>query len=197
MLKALKQANSAFSRFYLNEEFNEINFSFSLLDDIQIGDTFFVILQIKNRSHDTPYQVSGSLNVDAIAYTGRNRDAVKSIDFDQNVPPESVESIEMEVTFKEYYKKLLDQAAFNISCMAKVHETDYDYFAQDDFRVRKPDIKIKFQDPPEVDQKTDVIIRLRNPLPIPLKNGIFHIKGTGIREQLQFKVRIHLTIRNQ
>lgn len=197
MLKALKQANSAFSRFYLNEEFNEIHFSFSLLDDIKIGDTFFVILQIKNRSNDTPYQVSGSLNVDAITYTGRNRDAIKTINFDQNIPPESVESVEMEVTFKEYYKKLLDQAAFNISCMAKVHETDYDYFAQDDFRVRKPDIKIKLQDPPEVDQETDVIIRLTNSLPIPLKNGIFHIKGTGIHEQLQFKVRIRLSIQNQ
>jgi hypothetical protein len=27
--------------------------------------------------------------------------------------------------------------------MATVHETNYEYFAQDDFRVRKPDIKIK------------------------------------------------------
>jgi hypothetical protein len=27
--------------------------------------------------------------------------------------------------------------------MATVHDTNYEYFAQDDFRVRKPDIKIK------------------------------------------------------
>jgi hypothetical protein len=37
----------------------------------------------------------------------------------------------------------VDQCAFNIACMATVHDTNYEYFAQDDFRVRKPDIKIK------------------------------------------------------
>lgn len=148
------------------------------------------MLQIKNRSYNTPYRVSGSLLVESILYTGRNREEIKSIDFDQNIPPESVELIEMEVTFHDYYKKLLDQAAFNISCIAKVHDTDFDYFAQDDFRVRKPDIKIKIQDPPQVDQETDVIIRLTNPLPIPLKKGIFNVKGTGIEQQLQFKVSL-------
>lgn len=27
--------------------------------------------------------------------------------------------------------------------MAKIQDTDYEYYAQDDFRVRKPDIKIR------------------------------------------------------
>jgi len=49
----------------------------------------------------------------------------------------------MDVLYAEYTGHLMDQAAFNIACLAKVHETDYEYFAQDDFRVRKPDIKIK------------------------------------------------------
>ena len=43
MLKALKQANSAFSRYYLNEDFNEIYFNFELQDDIKIGETFAVV----------------------------------------------------------------------------------------------------------------------------------------------------------
>jgi hypothetical protein len=49
----------------------------------------------------------------------------------------------LDVSYEEYYKRLVDQCAFNIACMATVHETNYEYFAQDDFRVRKPDIKIK------------------------------------------------------
>jgi transglutaminase 1 len=40
MLKALKQCESHFSRFYLNEEFNEIQFDFELRDDIVIGFPF-------------------------------------------------------------------------------------------------------------------------------------------------------------
>lgn len=147
------------------------------------------MLQMKNRSFDATYRISGTLLVESILYTGRNRDEIKSVNFDQDIAPESVQMIEMEVTFIDYYKKLLDQAAFNISCIARVHETDYDYYAQDDFRVRKPDVKIRLQGYPEVDQELDVILRLANPLPISLKNAVFHVQGTGLERQLQFKVR--------
>ncbi|XP_031617392.1 annulin isoform X1 [Contarinia nasturtii] len=188
MLKALKQANSAFSRFYLNEEFNDIHFSFNLLDDIIIGETFVVLLQIKNRSTRDSYRVSGSLLLESVLYTGRNRDRIKSIDFDQKIPPESIEVIEMEVTFYDYFKKLLDQAAFSVSCIAKVHESDYDYYAQDDFRVRKPDVKIRLQGIPEVDKQIDVVLRLINPMPVALKNCIFTVQGTGLERQIQLKV---------
>lgn len=172
----------------MNEEFNDIVFTFDLLDDIIVGETFLVLLQIKNRSTQTSYRVSGLLAVESIQYTGRNRDRIKAIDFDQNIPPESIDVIEMEVTFYDYFKKLTDQGAFNISCIAKVHDTNYDYFAEDDFRVRKPDVRIKLQDVPEVDQEIDVILRLANPLPMPLKNCVFHVQGTGIQRQLQLKV---------
>lgn len=177
-----------YARFYLNEDFNDIFFDFELLDDILIGETFIVTLQIKNRSLHTSYRISGKLRVETIQYTGRNREDIKSYDFDQVLHPESVEQIDMEVTFHEYYRKLQDQAAFNISCMAKVHETDYDYYAQDDFRVRKPDIRISIQDMPQVDRESDVILRLANPLPVPLKKCVFQIQGTGIERQLEFKV---------
>ena len=49
----------------------------------------------------------------------------------------------LEVSFDEYYKKLVDQCAMNIACLASVKQTEFEYFAQDDFRVRKPDIVIK------------------------------------------------------
>lgn len=40
MLKALRQSQSLFSRYYLNEEFNEVMFNFELRDDIVIGQPF-------------------------------------------------------------------------------------------------------------------------------------------------------------
>lgn len=40
MLKALKQSESLFSRYYLNEEFNDVKFDFKLRDDIVIGSPF-------------------------------------------------------------------------------------------------------------------------------------------------------------
>lgn len=145
-------------------------------------------LQIKNRSATTSYVVSGNLNVDSVLYTGKKRDVVKAITFDEELGPNTIQTIRMEVTFHEYFKKLLDQAAFNISCMAKVHGTEFDYFAQDDFRVRKPDIEIVLQDKPISQHEVDVVVRLRNPLPIALKRGVFRIEGPGLEKQLIFKV---------
>lgn len=51
--------------------------------------------------------------------------------------------MKLEVSYNEYAGRLVDQCAFNIACLATVQDTNYEYFAQDDFRVRKPDIKIK------------------------------------------------------
>lgn len=72
--------------------------------------------------------------------------------------------------------------------MANVKDTDYEYFAQDDFRVRKPDIKITFQGVPTSREEIDVIVRLTNPLPIPLKKGLFQLEGPGIESQILKKV---------
>lgn len=49
----------------------------------------------------------------------------------------------MDVSYNDYASQLVDQASFNIACMAAVKDTQFEYFAQDDFRVRKPDIKFK------------------------------------------------------
>lgn len=53
------------------------------------------------------------------------------------------ETVTLEVSFDEYYKKLTFQCGFNLSCLGKVQETGFEYFAQDDFRCRKPDVKIE------------------------------------------------------
>lgn len=76
--------------------------------------------------------------------------------------------------------------------MANVKDTDYEYFAQDDFRVRKPDIKITFQGVPTSHEEIDVIVRLTNPLPIPLKKGLFQLEGPGIESQILMKVYVRL-----
>ena len=55
----------------------------------------------------------------------------------------TVDELIMPVSYSEYAPELADQCAFNIACLANVKETDFEYFAQDDFRCRKPDIVVK------------------------------------------------------
>lgn len=117
MLKALKQSNSAFSRYYLNEEFNDVNFHFELKDDIKIGEDFHVELHITNKSSENKHTVNGNLMVETVLYTGKERKDLKSMKFSEVIEPNSEKKVTLEVTFAEYYRKLLDQSAFNIACM--------------------------------------------------------------------------------
>lgn len=113
-----------------------------------------------------------------MTYNGKQGDSVKTFNFLEEIEAESTKLIKLNVSFDDYYSKLLPQSAFNISCFAKVRNTDYDYFAQDDFRVRKPDIKITIDEDEVVSQQAvQVTVRLMNPLPIALHKGVFHIDG--------------------
>uniref|UniRef100_A0A336LKB0 protein-glutamine gamma-glutamyltransferase n=1 Tax=Culicoides sonorensis TaxID=179676 RepID=A0A336LKB0_CULSO len=188
-LKALRKTSHQFSRYYLNEEFNEVSFDFELRDDIKIGESFSVILRIKNRSLETTHEVSGGLTVETVTYTGKMNDRVKALKFLEEIEPKSTKLVKLDVSFDEYYHKLLPQSAFEISCFVKVRGTDYDYYATDDFRVRKPDIKISFEgDPPISQTPVTVVVRLLNPLPLPLHKGVFHIEAPGFEKPLILKM---------
>lgn len=88
------------------------------------------------------YRVSAILRVETVLYTGRVGDPVKRLNIDRLVRSGMLEEIRMDVSWEEYGPRLLDQCAFNIACLATVKDTNFEYFAQDDFRVRKPDIQI-------------------------------------------------------
>jgi len=55
----------------------------------------------------------------------------------------NVEFVQTALTYFDYGKDVKSQNVFNISCLASVVDTDYEYFGQDDFRVRKPDIEFE------------------------------------------------------
>jgi transglutaminase 1 len=76
----------------------------------------FKILHIKNNSISIEHVVEGRLNVEPTSYTGRKRNDLKSMNFTETIEPSSGKKVVMDVTFDEYYKKLLDQSAFKISC---------------------------------------------------------------------------------
>jgi len=57
MLKALRQSESLFSRYYLNEEFNDVMFTFELRDDIVIGQPFrYLALLTKQSTREDCYE---------------------------------------------------------------------------------------------------------------------------------------------
>ncbi|RVE54165.1 hypothetical protein evm_001288 [Chilo suppressalis] len=189
MEKALRRSGNIFARYYLNDAFNDVTFDFELRDDIKIGQNFTVLLHMKNRSMVEKYTIKGVLRVDTVTYRGKTGDIVKRADVDLILGPEAKHEIEMLVTYDEYYDKLVDQASFNIAALVTIVEKQFDYFAQDDFRVRNPDIKISIEDKPVSKKEFTATVKLENPLPIPLKNGKFYIQGPGLDTQLKIELK--------
>lgn len=189
MLKALQQSQSLFSRYYLNEDFNDIYFHFNLLDDVKIGQPFDVSLAMRNRSKTTAFKVSVILRIDVVTYTGKVGESVKKETFNVLVQPDSTHEVKLTVAYEEYVKRLIDQAAFNISCLASVPENKFEYYAQDDFRVRKPDIKILLHEQPVESVETVAYVSVENPLPVAIKKGEFSVEGPGIEGKLRLKVK--------
>ncbi|XP_046675625.1 annulin-like isoform X2 [Homalodisca vitripennis] len=188
MLKALKQSESLFSRYYLNEEFNDIKFDFKLLDDIVIGSPFSARVVLSNKSKDKDYKVTVILRVDTVLYTGKVEDSVRKEKFDVVVKKRSEEEVKIDVSYEEYYNKLVDQCAFNIACLATVQDTNYEYFAQDDFRVRKPDVKFKIEGVPSEGQEFTATASVMNPLPVSLKRCRFVIEGPSLETPIKIKL---------
>ncbi|XP_071448143.1 annulin-like isoform X2 [Hetaerina americana] len=188
MLRALRQSESMFSRYYLNEDFNDIKFDFELRDDIVIGSPFSVVVVMKNSSRTKDHKVTVLLRVDTVLYTGKIKEGVKKEKTERLVKAGAVEEVRMELSYEEYYSHLVDQCAFNIACMATVAETNFEYFAQDDFRVRKPDIKIKTEGELVQGKEFTATASLKNPLPAPLRKGQFIIEGQGLTHQLKIKM---------
>ena len=96
-----------------------------------------VLTAISNSDKD--YTVQANIRVDSILYTGKPKSFVKSEAFEVVVEAGTEQTISMSVSYKEYALELSDQGAFKMACLAKVDETNYEFFSQDDFCVCKPD----------------------------------------------------------
>ncbi|XP_058452174.1 annulin isoform X3 [Malaya genurostris] len=180
MMKALKQTSSPFTRFYTNEEFHDIDFEIDIRNDVKIGEPFTIVVKISNRSEEITHPIEGIVHVDTVLYTGKLRKPLKAIPFNLDVQPDSSSSLELQVDFDEYYNSIMDQAYFKIICSASVKGTNYEYFAQEDYRVRKPDIKIQLGNEPVNGVPLYVTATLLNPMPIPLTNGSFRFECSGV-----------------
>lgn len=130
MINALRESASLFSRYYLNEDFNDVRFDFLLRDDIKIGSSFTyvvvnfitfqncydnslnnrkfllhsVTLLITNVSSETEYDIKASLRVDAMLYTGRLKAQIKKEVFEIKIAPES--GIDIFISCRLVIKKL-------------------------------------------------------------------------------------------
>jgi hypothetical protein len=69
-----------------------------------------------------------------------------------------------------------------------VKETEFAYYAQDDFRVKKPKLQIYYEGTPRLGVAHEIYVRVENPLPKPLTKCVFKVEGSGIYKPFLLKV---------
>ncbi|XP_046450915.1 annulin-like [Daphnia pulex] len=180
VLKALRQCGHLYSRYYLNEALEDVRFDFQLRDDIVIGSPFSAVVTVANRNRSKDYTVEVTLRVDSVLYTGKLKSVIKKEVFQRTIKAGTAQNITLPVSYDEYAPELSDQCAFNIACLANVKETEFEFFSQDDFRVRKPDIAIKAPKEVPLGEQFDVTVSIINPLPKELNGAKFVIEGAGL-----------------
>ncbi|XP_073988151.1 annulin-like isoform X3 [Rhodnius prolixus] len=141
MLKALESGNMN-SRYSFNENFKDVLFQFNFDSSLDIGKSFRVSLISRNVS-EINHTVRISLRCVTQLYSGQLLNIVKKEQRRLAVAAESEEKAELILDYEDYAPHLKDEIIYHLYALCKVENTNYEYFAQDDFRITFPSITIE------------------------------------------------------
>uniref|UniRef100_A0A182WGY9 Transglutaminase-like domain-containing protein n=1 Tax=Anopheles minimus TaxID=112268 RepID=A0A182WGY9_9DIPT len=65
---------------------------------------------------------------------------------------------------------------------------DYEYFSQEDYSLRKPDVQLQISGAPVVQSTVKVTASFHNPLPIPINGGTLQIECSGLAKTLTIPI---------
>lgn len=65
----------------------------------------------QNYSNNKDHPIQGTLRVDTVLYTGKVGSSVKELKFDTTIKARVREEIKLDVSFNEYYDRLVDQVS--------------------------------------------------------------------------------------
>uniref|UniRef100_T1HLR0 Transglut_C domain-containing protein n=1 Tax=Rhodnius prolixus TaxID=13249 RepID=T1HLR0_RHOPR len=98
------------------------------------------------------------------------------------------EKAELILDYEDYAPHLKDEIIYHLYALCKVENTNYEYFAQDDFRITFPSITIELKEEPVTNQILYGSAFFKNPLPEKLRNCVFLIEGPGLIKGLKYKI---------
>ncbi|XP_013396811.1 protein-glutamine gamma-glutamyltransferase K-like, partial [Lingula anatina] len=171
---------------------DDVKFNFVDKDDIFIGSDFDVEVKVTNTS-DEERNVTITLSATVCRYTGVPVAQLKNEQFQIKLEPKSGEqSVKMACTVDEYLPKLVEGASMKIGGMAWVKETGQVHADLDDFRLRRPDLKVEAKCLDDsgifrVGVPFDLVVSLTNPLNKQLTKCEWFIEGPGLQKPKRIK----------
>merc|ERR1719341_41610 len=120
----------------------DVEFDLRELDRIKIGDSFQVQIVMTNKSSDTR-TVTTALTAYSTYYTGNISKKIKKTDDKLTIAPGEHKMVSMNVSYNEYWKKLVPGCLIKMYVICRVSETGQTYADEDNFNVEKPKLQIK------------------------------------------------------
>lgn len=142
MLRALRLCKNQFSRYTINEVFGSVRFDLQLPDDVVVGESFRAILRMRNPSRKT-FTVPSTLVIASTTYTGQIVHICKRTNQINVLTPGQEEIITVTLEYDDYERHLVDQNSFIVQALARIEDSEYEFFKKETFRLRMPDILIQ------------------------------------------------------
>ncbi|GFY46463.1 hemocyte protein-glutamine gamma-glutamyltransferase [Trichonephila inaurata madagascariensis] len=166
----------------------DVKFTLVDIEKVQIGQPFQVIVKVENKS-DEKRTVTSVLSASSVYYTGIIARKVKRARGVFTLKPKQQEELGIEVTFDDYFDKLVDYAMLKIYAISTVKETQQTWAEEDDFQVEKPALKIEIEGALRVYRRFNVRISFTNPLNRKLEDCVLTIEGPGLAEPHRSNIR--------
>lgn len=165
---------------------NDIEFSFNT--DMQRTGDFNVNLSMKNTSSESRL-VDVHVSALSCKYTGIPNADIKDTSTATVLEPNAQSEVVMSVKCTDYIGIVDADSHVNIYALATVKETSQRFIACEAIWIEKPHIELKTEGSAHLGKTFDILIKLVNPLAVPMTNGHIHIEGPGMQRISSLKVK--------
>ncbi|ETN58937.1 glutamine gamma-glutamyltransferase [Anopheles darlingi] len=167
---------------------NDVEFMLKFEDHVMIGEPFQIILQIRNVSQSDEQTTRGRIHLNHVLYSGKNIKTITSLPFEFTLNPESEEAIVLPVHFDDYYEPGMNEAIFKVTSFATIDGADYEFFSQENYRLRRPHLQLELACVPTYGMPIKITASFTNPLPVPITEGVLNVETSGLCKTLTIAV---------
>lgn len=161
---------------------------FNLTTDMQRNGDFSSVMKIKNTSPESR-KVDVHLSALSCRYTGISTSELKDTSSATVLEPNAEMEVSLTLKCTDYLGNVDSDSHLNLYAIAQVKETGQRFILQEPIWIEKPHIELKTEGNAHIGKQFDVVIKLVNPLNVPLTGGHLNIEGPGMQRMSSVKVK--------
>ncbi|XP_052816995.1 protein-glutamine gamma-glutamyltransferase K-like isoform X2 [Mya arenaria] len=161
---------------------------FDISADMQRNGDFSIALRVTNAA-SVPRTVDMHLNALSCRYTGIANSDLKDSSSSSVLEPKESQEVCLSMKCADYIGSVDSDSHVNAYVTAHVRETSQRFVFQEPLWIEKPHIEIKTEGSAHVGKSFDVVVKLVNPLTVPLTGCHLNIEGPGMQRISSIKVK--------